>query len=143
MKQLLLFPLIVIAAIGQQSAPKIERCGLGSKHECHCLERTDAIHNKIIAFCEAESKTPKERDACLHREMIQHCDMAERFTKWDTDTSATPREDGEYDMRSAMGPLCTMACRKHRCECADGPKCDFGMSKEESAQADRAERKGR
>lgn len=129
--------------MGSRALPRSSAAVFGSKHECHCLERTDAIHNKIIASCEAESKTPKERDACLHREMIQHCDMAERFTKWDTDTSATPREDGDYDMRSAMGPMCTMACRKHRCECADGPKCDFGMSKEESAQADREERKGR
>jgi hypothetical protein len=143
MKKLILLPLIVVAAIGQQSASKIERCGLGSKHDCHCLERTDAIHTKIITSCEAEAKTAKDRDECLHREMIPHCDMAERFTKWDTDGSAISREDGEYDMHSSMGPMCTMACRKHRCECADGPKCDFGMSKEESAQADREERQGR
>ena len=52
-------------------------------------------------------------------------------------------EDGDYDMHSGMGPMCTMACKKHRCECADGPKCDFGMSKEESAQADKEERQGR
>ncbi len=143
MKKLLLFLLIVIAAIAQQSAPKVERCGLGSKHECHCLERTDAIQNKIIRSCEEQSKTAKERDACLHRETIQHCDMAEKFTKWDSETLAAMREDGDYDMHSGMGPMCTMACRKHRCECADGPKCDFGMSKDESAQADREERTGR
>src|SRR6202167_5905573 len=103
MKQLFLFPVLVIAAIGQQSTPKIERCGLGSKHECHCLERTDAIHNKIIAYCQGDAKTAKERDSCLHREMIAHCDMAERFTKWDTEASATSREDGDYDLHSGMG----------------------------------------
>lgn len=143
MKRVILFPLLVVAAIGQQSTAKIERCGLGSKHECHCLERTDAIHNKIISYCETDAKTAKQRDECLKREMIQHCDMAERLTKWDTDASAVSREDGEYEMHSGMGSMCTMACRKHRCECADGPKCDFGMSKEESAQADREERKGK
>ncbi len=125
MKRLLLLLPIVIAAVAQQTpadgsktaggrapgnsdsktagrvaAPKIERCGLGSKHECHCLERTDAIHNKIIATCEADSKTAKERDECLHREMIPHCEMAETFTKWDTETSAAAREDGDYDSAS-------------------------------------------
>jgi len=93
MKRLLLFLLIVIAAAGQQTpaddsktaggrapgnsdskttrrvaAPKIERCGLGSKHVCHCLERTDAIHNKIIAACEADGKTARQLDECLRRE---------------------------------------------------------------------------
>lgn len=143
MKKLILFLLIAIVAIGQQSAPKIERCGLGSKHECHCLQRTDAIHNKIISACEGDRRTAKQRDECLRREMIQHCDMAETFTKWDTETSTAFRGDGEYDMNSGMGPMCTMACRKHRFECADGPKCDFGMSKDESAQLDREERGGR
>ncbi len=80
MKKLILFLLIAIVAIGQQSAPKIERCGLGSKHECHCLQRTDAIHNKIISACEGDRRTAKQRDECLRREMIQHCDMAETFT---------------------------------------------------------------
>jgi hypothetical protein len=168
MKKLILFVFIGIGAIGQQTpadgskatgsrapgnsdskttgrvaTPKIERCGLGSKHECHCLQRTEAIHNKIIATCEKDAKTSKQRDECLRREMIPHCAMAETFTKWDTETSAARREDGDYDMHSGMGPMCTMACLKHRCECADGPKCDFGMSKEDSAQADREGRKGR
>ena len=126
MRKLLAIALFAGVALSQNGGSKIEFCGLGSKHECHCLERTEAIHSKIVTSCEATAKNDKERDACLKRDMIAHCDMAETPTEWDEDGFQWNSEKQEFDGKSAMGPMCAMACKKHDCRCQDGPTCHFG-----------------
>jgi hypothetical protein len=142
MKRVYLGTLFVAVALAQQSAPKIDRCGLGGNiHDCHCVERTDSIHQKIVSYCQDQYKTDKERSTCIKSEMMAHCDIAESSTKWDEGAFEWDSATQEYKGHSGMGELCSRACKKHRCSCADGPHCDFGMSSEDSKQADREERR--
>ena len=123
------FAVIGISAISLSAQTKIESCGL-SGHECHCVERTDAIHSKIVARCNTQASRDyyKDRDVCLREKLktASHCDIAERWSEWDEEADQAYDDEGRLTTASKMGRMCTMACKKHDCKCNDGPTCHFG-----------------
>lgn len=145
----------VAALVAQSPKPeKIESCGLGQKdaqgHNCRCQERTNNIQNAATNVCrlpdtEWKKLGYKSEDDCLRGQLhgLDHCSIAESFTKYDTESSVSDRGDGDYDMRSSMGEACSRACKKHKCACDDGPVCHFGMTQQEIKEDERGVRKGK
>src|ERR1700677_2848559 len=123
MKHFVLLCLLIVSALAQQSHSKIERCGLGSKHECHCLTRTERIQTQAARFCNegtAWRDYYKTKADCWRDKLkgLDHCSIAETWTDYDTNPRGTgPEGDTYYSAGSDMGPMCSMACKKHRCQC--------------------------
>ena len=118
-----------VAFAQTKSGETIESCGLGSR-QCRCVERTDAIHAKVITWCNSKESRDyyKDRDACLRDKLktASHCDIAERWTEWDEEGDQAYNDEGRLITASKMGRMCGMACKKHDCKCSDGPTCHFG-----------------
>ena len=125
-----LFLLIVSACVllfaQKPSSGAIDRCGLGTHHDCHCSARYHAIQEKIIRYCELNSQTKEQHDTCMQA-IPFYCNVIDRYTGWDEFSGNSVSEDGEQNENaSKMGPLCTGACKKHDCSCFDGPTCHIG-----------------
>jgi hypothetical protein len=119
--------------LAQQSASKIEFCGLGSKHECNCVRRVQAIRQARIESCRngaLERGEDPDKAECF-KDLASHCSLAESRQSEDGEDLAWNQEKGEFEGSSKMGTLCTMACKKHDCSCDDGPQCHFGHSAED------------
>lgn len=117
--------LCAIAFAQTGSKAKVDECGglHPTIHDCHCSIRTDAIRQKIWELCRDGSKEDKQRDACLKKENIDHCSMAERTTKWDDPVDGSDYIEGD-DVKSTMGEFCKHACKPHHCACTE-ESCDF------------------
>lgn len=130
-----LLGLLASALLAQSPKQKIESCGLGAKPACHCITRTSAIQLKAAEVCNG----PHWRDyyktqvECFRAKLsgMDHCSIAESWTEYD----ANPRGSivaGDEPAGSDMGPMCSMACKKHDCKCdTDGATCHFGHSASE------------
>jgi hypothetical protein len=123
--------LISLALSAQSPKAKIESCGGGSKPACHCLQRTDKIQVQAAEVCNG----PHWRDfyktqvECFHAKLsgLDHCSIAESWSRYDEDSGVAEEQDGRIVSASTMGPMCSMACKKHDCKCdADGPTCHYG-----------------
>jgi hypothetical protein len=114
---LLIFCCLALAA--QQAKEKIEYCGTGSSHECHCVRRTQAMQDEYLKACRVNSTSEKEMNECMAK-IPGHCSLVERY-------DAVDDEDGSQ-ADSAMSERCTMACKKHDCKCDDGPACHIAHS---------------
>jgi hypothetical protein len=131
---ILAFPRILLASLAaalllaQQSAPKFEFCGLGSKHDCSCVRRVQAIRQTRFESCQTAAlergEDPDKAD-CF-KDVASHCSLAESRQSEDGEDLAWNQEKGEFEGNSKMGALCTMACKSHDCKCDDGPECHFG-----------------
>jgi hypothetical protein len=123
---LLVFCCLALAA--QQAREKIEFCGTGSSHECHCIRRTRAMQDEYMKDCRTNSTSDKEMNDCMAR-MPGHCALVESYDAAD--------DDGDSAADSAMSERCTMACKKHDCKCDDGPACHIGHSASEHEESHR------
>jgi hypothetical protein len=115
--------------LAQQSVPKFEFCGLGSKHECSCARRVHAIHDKVYQDCIrlAGDDRGKQFDECIQAGMQPHCALAETVSNYDEGALTWDQETHEFQGESKMGPMCTMACKSHDCKCsANEETCHFG-----------------
>ena len=65
---------IVALLLSAQTAPKFESCGLGSHHECNCVRRVQAIHQKTYEDCAKQAGAPEGRefDACVRANLQSH-----------------------------------------------------------------------
>ena len=123
---------VVTLALAAQSpkGEKIESCGLGSKHNCHCIERTDRIQNRAAELCNSGDwrNYYKTQAECIREKLyhMDHCSIAETWTEYDEESGTAEERDGHYVTASTMGPMCQMACKKHDCKCQDGPTCHYG-----------------
>lgn len=131
--RLILLALCCFALAAQQSKEKIDYCGLGSSHDCNCVRRTQAVHQKFIENCVRTSlradgsQDDKAFDQCMAR-MPAHCDIADHYSIWNS-------EKGEWESDPVMSEHCTLACKKHDCKCDDGPTCHFGHQPSEHNQS--------
>ncbi len=131
-----LLAICCFALFAQQSAEKIEYCGLGSHHECNCVRRTQAVHEKFIDNCERTSlradgsKDTEAFNKCMQN-MPAHCDIADHYSVWN-------QEEGHWETDPVMSEHCTLACKKHDCTCDDGPTCHFGHQASDHAQINKA-----
>lgn len=110
----ILLGLCCLALTAQQAKEKIEFCGNGSSHECHCVRRTHTMQDQRLAACRMNSTSDKELNDCL-AQIPGHCALVISYD------AADDRSDPETS--SAMSERCTMACKKHDCKCDDGPAC--------------------
>ena len=120
---LLAFCCLALAA--QQAREKIEYCGNGSSHECHCVRRTHAMQDAALKACQTSSTTEKELDDCMAR-IPGHCSLVASYDVAD--------DQGDSEAAAAMSERCTMACKKHDCKCDDGPACHIAHSESEHEQ---------
>jgi hypothetical protein len=126
-----LLGLLAFALLAQSPKQKIESCGLGAKPACHCITRTSAIQLKAAEVCNGphwrdDYKTQVE---CFRAKLsgLDHCSIAETWREDYDQESGTEERDGHTVTASNMGPMCSMACKKHDCKCdADGATCHFG-----------------
>lgn len=103
-------------------------CGFPSKIACHCTTRVEKIQTKAAAVCNGPDwKNSFKSIADCFQATLQHlqqCDIAELWI------SAYDGEDYEGQSgESEMGPMCSMACKKHDCKCAHNQidqVCHFG-----------------
>lgn len=129
--RVILLAFCCLALAAQQAREKIDYCGLGSHHECNCVRRTQAVHQKFIDDCERGSLRPdgskddKAFNRCMQN-MPAHCDIADQHT------ISNGESGGQTD--PAMSEQCTLACKKHDCKCDDGPTCHFGHQASEHQQ---------
>jgi hypothetical protein len=133
-KRTLLCLLACAALLAQKPTPeKIESCGLGSGHHCHCIERTDKIQDKAMAVCNGPNwrEFYRTKEECYSKRLagLDHCSIAESWTEYDQGTDATSEPE--------MGPMCAMACKKHDCKCSDGPTCHFGHAAAEHPKGEK------
>ncbi len=121
----ILLVLCCLALAAQQAKEKIEFCGTGSSHECHCVRRTHAMQDEYLKSCRLNSTTDKEMDDCMSR-MPGHCDLVASYDAAD--------DEGDTENAAAMSERCTMACKKHDCKCDDGPACHIAHSESDHEQ---------
>lgn len=114
-----------VAFLFAQTKTRFEYCGLGSHHECHCIDRVQKIHQLIYEKCEHATSNNADFDKCIKALQKTHCSIAESLTEYDGEMHWDSEKD-EYVGESKMGPMCTMACKPHDCKCDDGPTCHFG-----------------
>jgi hypothetical protein len=130
--RVILLAFCCLALAAQQAREKIDYCGLGSHHECNCVRRTQAVHEKFIDNCERSSLRPdgskddKAFNQCM-QSMPAHCDIADQHAI-----------SGEGENDPAMSEHCALACKKHDCKCDDGPTCHFGHQASEHQQGSAA-----
>jgi hypothetical protein len=131
-------PGLLCAALlfAQQSAPKFEFCGLGSKHDCSCIRRVQAIHQRVYEDCRRSvgDDRGKQFDACIQAGLQPHCSLAETVSAYDDGAVSWDAEAHQFNGESKMGPMCTMACKSHDCRCDDGPSCHFGHNASDHEQ---------
>ena len=121
-KLLLVNVLRCVSLLAQKSSSEpIDRCGLGTHHNCQCSARYHAIQQKIVQYCELHSQTKAQIDTCMQAVPF-YCNVIDQYTGWDELRGDSPSEENA----SKMGPLCTGACKKHDCSCFDGPTCHIG-----------------
>ena len=126
--KLILWIMLTCALLFAQkpSTEPIDRCGLGTHHDCRCSARYHAIQSKIVQYCELNSQSQKQLDTCM-QSIPFYCNVIDRYTGWDEFSESSVSEDGrQNENASKMGPLCTGACKKHDCSCFDGPVCHIG-----------------
>jgi hypothetical protein len=130
MKQILFVLACCLALTAQQTKEKekIEHCGLGSSHDCHCLRHSQAVEDSYLKECRLNSKTDKEMQECMSK-APSHCSIVER-------NDSEGDEDGAEAQDSAMSEHCAMMCKKHDCLCDDGPRCHIGHDASEHEQSD-------
>lgn len=131
MKQLLFVLACCLALTAQQTKEKekIEHCGLGSSHNCHCLRHSQAVEDSYLEACRLNSKTDKEMQECMSK-APSHCSIVEH-------NDSEGDEDGVEGQDSAMSERCTMMCKKHDCLCDDGPRCHIGHDASEHEQSEK------
>lgn len=135
MKHWLLLLCLVGGLVGQ--SPKrveIPSCGFPSKTECHCISRTEKIQLAATELCRTGDwrnyyKTQSEcfADRILNR--YSHCNIAETWVEEYDEPNGITQQDGHSVTSSTMGTMCSMACLKHDCKCAQDtatPVCHFG-----------------
>ena len=110
----ILLGLCCLALAAQQAREKIESCGMGSSHECHCVRRTHAMQDQLLKACRLNSNSDKEMNECMSQ-IPGHCSLVASY-------DASDDEEGS-ETNSAMSERCTMPCKKHDCKCDDGPAC--------------------
>jgi hypothetical protein len=138
MKQILLVLACCLALAAQQTKEqenKIESCGLGSSHDCHCIRHSHAVQDAYLEACRLNSKTEKDMQECMSKAPA-HCDIVVR-----SDRGGDGDEDGdgaEGQETSDMSERCQMMCKKHDCLCDDGPKCHIGHDASEHEQKKKA-----
>ena len=124
MKQLLFVLACCLALTAQQTKEKIEYCGSGSSHDCHCIRHSHAVQDAYLEGCRLNSKTDKEMQECMSK-VPPHCSLIDRYTGDD---------DEAEDQDAAMSDRCTMMCKKHDCLCDDGPRCHIAHDASEHEQ---------
>ena len=124
MKQLTFVLACCLALTAQQTKDKIEYCGNGSSHDCHCVRHTHAVQDAYSESCRLNSKTDKEMQDCMSR-VPSHCSLVDRYSG---------EEDGA-DQEATMSDRCTMMCKKHDCLCDDGPRCHIAHDASEHEQS--------
>ncbi len=135
--KLVLLTLVTCLLMSAQksSTEPIDRCGLGTHHNCRCSERYHAIQNKIVQSCELNSQSKTQLDTCMQT-IPFYCNVIDRYTGWDELSGNSVSDDGtQNENASSMGPLCTGACKKHDCSCFDGPVCHIGHAASEHQTA--------
>ena len=131
MKQLMFVLACCLALAAQQTKEKetkVEYCGLGSSHDCHCIRHSHAVQDAYLEACRLNSKTEKDTQECMSKAPA-HCDIVDR-----SDTNGGGDESGPEDQDPAMSDRCTMMCKKHDCLCDDGPRCHIGHDASEHEQ---------
>jgi hypothetical protein len=132
MKQLLFVLACCLALTAQQTKEKekkIEYCGLGSSHDCHCIRHSHSVQDSYLEACRLNSKTDKDMQECMAK-APSHCSIVDR-------NDAEGDEDGAEAQDSAMSERCTMMCKKHDCLCDDGPRCHIGHDASDHEQSDK------
>ena len=131
MKQILFVLACCLALTAQQTKEKekIEHCGQGSSHNCHCLRHSQAVEDSYLKECRLNSKTDKEMQECMSK-APSHCSIVES-------NDSEGDEDGVEGQDSAMSERCTMRCKKHDCLCDDGPRCHIGHDASEHEQSEK------
>jgi hypothetical protein len=117
--RLILLALCCLALVAQQAREKIEFCGSGSSHECHCVRRTKAMQDEQLKACRLNAKNDKDMAECM-AQIPGHCSLVATYDAAD--------DQGGSEAASAMSERCTMACKKHDCKCDDGPACHIAHS---------------
>ena len=110
--RIILLAFCCLALAAQQAREKIDYCGLGSHHECNCVRRTQAVHEKFIDNCERSSLRPdgskddKAFNQCMQG-MPAHCDTADQHAiSGEAETDPAMKRsivDGLRSQRNAKG----------------------------------------
>ena len=135
MKQILFVLACCLALTAQQTKEKetkIEHCGLGSSHDCHCIRHSHAVQDTYLEACRLNSKTDKDLQECMSK-APSHCSIVDRY-------DGAADEDGAEGQDSAMSERCTMMCKKHDCLCDDGPRCHIGHDASEHEQGEKKDK---
>lgn len=134
MKQILLVLACCLVLTAQQTKEKdkIEHCGLGSSHDCHCIRHSHAVQDAYLEECRLNSKTDKDMQECMSK-APSHCGIVDHY-------DAQGDEDGAESQDSAMSERCAMMCKKHDCLCDDGPRCHIAHDASEHEQSDKKDK---
>jgi hypothetical protein len=124
--RIILLAFCCLALAAQQAREKIEFCGTGSSHECHCVRRTQAMQEEYLKACRMNASSEKEMDDCMSK-LPGHCSLVVRYDVED--------DQGDSEAAAAMSERCTMACKKHDCKCDDGPACHIAHSASDHEEA--------
>lgn len=122
MKRVLLIFAFAVLVFAQQSKPKIEFCGLGSSHDCHCIRKSQAVRQARFESCDHEHPEGGQAFNDCVAAAPTHCDIVDNYLYDSRDENGEPAKDDG----SAMGEHCSMICKMHDCKCDDGPTCHFG-----------------
>lgn len=105
---------LLVCLLGAQSGKgvkpkeeKLEACSIGSVHHCHCLKMTAKIEDDNLKACYEKSKSNKELINCI-KNQPDRCEILNK---------------ADYTMSN----MCSMACKKHACRCADSMPCVIGV----------------
>lgn len=134
MKQILFVLACCFTLTAQQTKEKekVEHCGLGSSHDCHCIKHSHAVQDSYLEACRLNSRSDKDMQECMSK-APSHCSIVDRY-------DGAADEDGGEGQDSAMSERCTMMCKKHDCLCDDGPRCHIGHDASEHEQGEKKDK---